>query len=631
MAYIKEYNKLKILVTKKINECKQNYFTNLIENPINKNENLWTHINKFIDKKQKSSLDQEILKAFKFDTPTTLSNKVNLHFSNVVPKLREHYRQRITATKCPSIKTESKLNCKNSIGVFEAEPIMVTNIIKSMKINKSTGMDGVIMSHISESIENSSLFISKLINSIIATEIWPEELKIQVLRPIYKKGSKTDINNYRPIALLSNINKIIEKFFFNNISNFLDKNNILINNQYGFRQQRSTEDAIKHINELISNSLHKGNYIKAVLIDLQKAFDTIDHKKLLKKCHDYGLRGKCHNILKSYLENRKACTKIDNEISDTTDVCFGVPQGSVLGPLLFSIYVNEVSKYTDTCEIILFADDMILLSIHTNKQIMELNLQNDFDKLNRWLLTNDLFISEDKTCCIDISSTHRQFLSGSLFIHTENCQNFTNCNNTCTKIKEVSESKYLGFGIDNHWKHNHHIELLITKLRKMIPLFYKIKNLLNNKNKCIIFDALVTSHLRYGIEVYGFASSSKIERLQRVHNTVLKVLFRKPTCHESTTVLRKKYRILSIDKLRNYTVLLKNYFKAEFKLKDEFKEKFLRDSTIRYKIPLIKNNYGTKIKSYYIPCIFNLIPNNLQNIKSYSKAKKHIKDWLIDN
>ena len=367
------------------------------------------------------------------------------------------------------------------------------------------------------------------------------------------------------------------------------------------------------------------------MVDLQKAFDTTGHDILIKKCEYYGLRGKFGNIIKSYLHDRKACTKIGNSYSEESQIKYGVPQGSVLGPLLFSIYINDVVNHMTSCEIVLFADDILLISIHEKKEIMESNLQTDFDILNNWFLVNDVFINDTKTTAIMLSSPHRICNPVNLFIHSEFCNNLNDCSQTCMPVQNVEEAKYLGFTVDKFWKHKLHIATLIKKLRQMMPIFYKIKNVLSDKNKLIFFDALVVSHLRYCIEIYGFGPKYLIDRLQKTLNKLVKVFFLKNGAYKSTTNLFKEFKILSVSKLRDYTVILNNYFKKEHKDKDCFKTEYLRPNTVRYNIPMIKTKYGLQCKNYYIPTLFNKLTPELSTLTSFQQVKREVRKWLLNN
>ena len=183
--------------------------------------------------------------------------------------------------------------------------------------------------------------LAKIVNISLSTGIHPEKLKIAKITPIFKKGSKLSTSNYRPISLLSNINKLIERLVYNRVFNFANKQKLFYKFQYGFRPKHSTAHALTNITEEIRDSLDKNKYSCAVFVDFQKAFDTVNHSILLAKLEHYGIRGTINKWFESYLSNRKHFVSINGFDSDLHDVNHGVPQGSVLGPLLFLIYIYK--------------------------------------------------------------------------------------------------------------------------------------------------------------------------------------------------------------------------------------------------------------------------------------------------
>ena len=191
--------------------------------------------------------------------------------------------------------------------------------------------------------------LADLFNLSFMTGVFPSVLKIAKVVPVFKKDSKLDYNNYRPIFLLSNIEKILEKLMYKRLYTFLDKKNVIYDLQFGFRQQYSTSHALINITENIRKALDDGDIVCGVFVDLQKAFDTVDHQILLAKLNDYGIHGVSNDWFKSYLSNCHQYVSINVYESGLAAINCGVPQGSVQGPLLFLLYINDLNQAIKSC------------------------------------------------------------------------------------------------------------------------------------------------------------------------------------------------------------------------------------------------------------------------------------------
>jgi len=634
---LEQYKKAKNEVTSLIRKAKQNYYYQLINNCENNSKKMWNTVNSITGKKIKANIDEQLKKSFPHILSKDLCNKFNTSFSDKVPLLKQKYQTRRALLKQKNcchgnvnnrpVQSTSGLN---SMGILPASVDEVCTLISETKATSSAGMDGFLIKHFKESKFNSAILVSKLINKIIDTGIWPDKLKIQILRPVYKKGKKDDLDNYRPIALLPVLNKFIEKYFCNKLVNFIQANSLLTKIQFGFRKNLGTNDALKEINDKVSKALNDGKFVGAILIDLQKAFDTVNHGILLNKCTELGIRGKINNIIKSYLSNRKTTTKIGNKHSKFDDASVGVPQGSVLGPLLFLIYVNDITDNILDTLIYLFADDIILISINLNYDTMMLNLQSSLDKVDLWCVYNDVFISENKTLFINICSPQKRPNNiKNIFIHDPACD-LNDCAQFCYKLNETDQATYLGFKIDSKWNFKKHIEHTISKLKRLMPNLYHLKNILNRKNKLKIYYAWVESILRYGIELYGLAPDSYIDRLQKTQNKIVKILF-KDKIETKTFDIYKSEQILNIKQLTSFVFIYNNFFSMKYKTVSPDKSTILRKSTYKYDVPKFNNEYGKRIREYSIPVMFNKLPERILAIDKLGRLKKELRRHITNH
>ena len=273
-------------------------------------------------------------------------------------------------------------------------------IISSFKSKTSSGHDGVSSKLVKDLKYALSFPLSIIINNSLAMGLVPNMAKLAKIIPIYKAKDKKDISNYRPISLLPVVSKILKKVVHKNLYTFLEKNKVIYASQYGFRKNRSTVNAITELVCHITNAIENKQNTLSVFLDLSKAFDTIDHNILLHKLEFYGVRGLALNWFQSYLTDRKQYVLYNNVQSQTLDITCGVPQGSVLGPLLFLIYVNDIANCLTHSKLISFADDTTVFL--SSKCINDLykNMNSDLDDLTNWFKANRLALNVNKSNCM---------------------------------------------------------------------------------------------------------------------------------------------------------------------------------------------------------------------------------------
>ena len=280
--------------------------------------------------------------------------------------------------------------------------------IKSLDSSKSTG-DSSIPKQIMNLIPRELAYpLTHLINLTFQTGIYPSTLKIVKVIQIFKnKGSNIDINNYRPISLLSNVDKMFEKLVHTRLNSFFVKHNLFSERQFGFRKMHSTSQTSIALTETIRKNLDSGKFSCGVFIDLQKAFDTVDINILLRKLEFYGIWDKGNEWFLFYLTGRKQCVSIHGNKSEYREVLHGVPQGSVLGPLLFIIYINDLPNSLIFSTATLFADDTCLLFSSSSLRHIEKTLNTDLKRLFKWLNSNKISLKDSKTEVVIFHGQHK--------------------------------------------------------------------------------------------------------------------------------------------------------------------------------------------------------------------------------
>ena len=313
-------------------------------------------------------------------------------------------------------------------------------------------------------------------NLSLSSGIFPDDMKIARVIPLYKAGEKDLFTNYRPVSLLPEFSKILENIYYSRLDKFVFKHDILWNSRYGFRQNMSTNLALLELVEELTSSIDKKNKTIGVFIDLKKAFDTIDHDILLKKLDRYGVSGISNNWVKSYLTGRKHYVNIDISKSGMLQTVCGVPQGSVLGPQLFLLYRNDICNLSKLIKCILFADDTnLFLSGKFLKYICKV-MSMEFIKLKSWFASNKLSLNMSKTNYVVFGKFDKDELinvSIDEFI-----------------LSRVCSTMFLGVQIDEGLNWKEHIKLVTSELIKVSGIIFRTKRVLNYDSLYTLYRSL---------------------------------------------------------------------------------------------------------------------------------------------
>ena len=290
-----------------------------------------------------------------------------------------------------------KGNFPDSMFLSPVTSVEVDSYSSQMDNNKSIGPYSIPVPLLKILKTHISPLISSLINDSFLCGIFPRKLKLAKVTPVFKKGFRQDKDNYRPISVLSIFSKIFEEAMFKRLYGYLESCNILYPLQFGFRQKCSTNHALIQITESIRNSTDNNEFGCGIFIDLKKAFDTVNHFIILSKLNHYGTRGKAYDWFHSYLSNREQFVCINGHNSDSLSITCGVPQGSILGPLLFLLYIEDLPNTSKLLSFHLFADDTNIFFSRKNLNDLELILNQELHAVAEWMKSNRPALSISKT------------------------------------------------------------------------------------------------------------------------------------------------------------------------------------------------------------------------------------------
>ena len=401
----------------------------------------------------------------------------------------------------------------NSIFLQPVSPEEIVKIIRTFSASKSNGPNSIPVKILKLLCDQISVPISRLINRSFETGTFPSLLKTSKVVPVFKnKGSPLEVSNYRPISLLSNIEKIYEKVMYSRVTNFLDSHNLIYSRQFGFRKSHSTLHTLTVIVERIRKCLDNGELACGVFVDLQKAFDTVDHQILISKLDHYGIRGPCKNWFKSYLSDRHQYVSIQNSESSLRPIRHGVPQGSVLGPLLFLIYINDLHKAIRFSETFHFADDTHLLHFAKTVRSLCSKVNADLRTLTTWLNANRISLNASKTEFVIFRSKSKP-LTCSPFLKLVG-----------KKIFPISSVKYLGVRLDKHLNWKPHISDIASKLQRANGMLSKLRHYLPLKLLINIYHSIFASHMRYGCQIWGLCDNTNSHRILTLQKAALRLI-----------------------------------------------------------------------------------------------------------
>lgn len=506
-----------------------------------------------------------------------------------------------------------------SIFLNPADNEEVSKVIRNLKSNSAAGADGISPRVVKKLRYQLVPLLVVLINQIFNTGIYPDSFKEAIVLPVFKSGNKKSMNNYRPISILTIFNKIVEKVLHNRISKFLNKHNLLNIRQYGFRKSASTESAAFEVSNYIQNALNNKKKVSATFIDLKKAFDSVYHHVLFDTLHDKGVRGKCHDILKSYLCNRSQQVKINGMLGDALPITRGVVQGSVLGPLLFIMIIDSIMTIDFCGEVILYADDAVILNTHERKDHMEPTIRSDMLKALAYFNSKKLMLNQSKTVYMAFHSPSKiHNISNSILI----TDSFS--------LHKVDAFKYLGLWLDTHLTFDMHTKKLEAKIAPAVGALWKLRKVIPLVHKKLIYNSLLSSHLTYLTGCWGSATDKAIKNIQMMQNRGLRNVFNMEWKANRVSMYKTKdelpIRGICVQRTLSFVhSLIYGYKNSTLTLPLPS----LKRSGLHIRATAANNSYGEKIFSRLGVNIFNSLPEEIKSTNQPFKFNRQVKSHIL--
>ncbi len=621
------YTKYKNILISCLRTAEEIYYRDILTSEKNNLTKMWNLFGSVINPqkiRKDNNIKELIMNNIKVNGDQEIADTFNEFFSTVGSKLANKFQNKNSHTYQNFLKHPIQQS-------FFLSPTDTDETLKEInKLNhkKSVGHDNISAKLLKLNAENLADKIVHIINLSFSYSTVPDQFKIAKVIPIHKKNETNLPGNYRPISLLSTLNKIMERLMFKRLMKFCDLHNILYNYQFGFREGYSTSLALIEIVDNIYSDLADNKYVAGIFLDLSKAFDTVDHGILLQKLKFYGVRGVANDWFRSYVTNRKQFTVVNNKKSKLQPIEFGVPQGSVLGPLLFLIYINDISNAIDPeNKVRLFADDNnIFISKESPNQLKEAMI-NAFKNIFAWFNANKLTVNLDKTC-YTIFKRKRQKIPE--ILNNISIDNIT--------IKRVRSTKYLGVTLDENLSWNEHTEILSKTLMKIANSFKLIKNHVPTKNKMPLYFAYIFSRIQYGIEVFGNTTQKNLKKIQKQQNRAVKILFNK----DYFTPTKKLHHDLNMLQIRDIykLYLLKFTYKHQNDALPKIFDNFFTLSTDTHpyktrqernlRIVHDKNSYHGKTIKQKANKLWNSLDHNTKSSLTLKNFTKKVKTQFID-
>lgn len=616
---------LKKQVKMLLKESKTKHYDKKFEDNKGNSSAIWKLLRELIPTSERESSNAAVEEG---DNVKSQADTFNKFFANVGRETFEKSQQNVSKDYLINNTVTQDIS-NQQIHLFRPQPVdsaTIILIIKSMKISNSCGCDGIQLRFLRDSLPVLIPYITCILNTSIVTGTFPKLWKEAIIVPILKSGNTDQPQNYRPISILPILSKILEKVIACQLSNYLEENHLLSNTQHGFRARLSTETALASLSNLLYNNIDNKKISLITLCDLSKAFDSVNHGYLMSKLTKLNIDNFWFD---SYLNNRTQRVRMGKALSEICEISYGVPQGSVLGPILFLIYVNDFSQFIPDCHVLQYADDTQLILTGTIDKLDELihKGENTLALVKNYFEANGLMLNTKKTQCMFVGS--RNYIS-------EIPQN-TTLRVDGNEIVASRSLKNLGIHFDNYLSFDTHINEIRRKTLGTLIYINRIKDNLNKKARLISIHSLVLSKINYGIKIWGATYTTYLNQVQKLQNFAAKITLGGGAKHDHATPFLKELGWLRIDNKYKYELGLMTYNVIKRNMPDHIMSlptvRNIRSLPTRQQqqlyVPKTNTLIGERSMLVAGPKLWNTLPSKVRYANTLSSFKKQLFNHLL--